>query len=251
MRDLFPADEFPGAADNTLLVAERADLQIEFGRSLLPQFPVPEGRNEDSYLRELVYAGAAERYGDLMDDVRARIDFELGVITEMGFSAYFLIVWDLIRYARERGIRTGPGRGSAAGSIVAYCLRITNLDPIEFGLIFERFLNPGRRQMPDIDMDFDERYRGEVIRYCAERYGSDHVAQIITFSTIKGKQAIRDAATGPRPSLQPRRPGGQADASGDSRKRGHPCPGAREARPRSRICGSGPLHRGGRPPRDV
>jgi DNA polymerase-3 subunit alpha len=194
MRDLFPADEFPGAADNTLLVAERADLQIEFGRSLLPQFPVPEGRNEDSYLRELVYAGAAERYGDLMDDVRARIDFELGVITEMGFSAYFLIVWDLIRYARERGIRTGPGRGSAAGSIVAYCLRITNLDPIEFGLIFERFLNPGRRQMPDIDMDFDERYRGEVIRYCAERYGSDHVAQIITFSTIKGKQAIRDAA---------------------------------------------------------
>ena len=194
MRELFPAETFPGAADNTLRIAERVDLSLEFGRSLLPQFPVPASHDEDSYLRELVYSGARERYGDLSDEVRTRIDFELSVITEMGFSAYFLIVWDLIRYARERGIRTGPGRGSAAGSIVAYCLRITNLDPLEFGLIFERFLNPGRRQMPDIDMDFDERYRGEVIRYCAERYGSDHVAQIITFSTIKGKQAIRDAA---------------------------------------------------------
>jgi DNA polymerase-3 subunit alpha len=112
----------------------------------------------------------------------------------MGFSAYFLIVWDLIEYATSRGIRTGPGRGSAAGSIVAYCLEITALDPIEFGLIFERFLNPGRKEMPDIDMDFDERYRGEMIKYSAEKYGSDHVAQIITFSTIKGKQAIRDAA---------------------------------------------------------
>jgi DNA polymerase-3 subunit alpha len=127
-------------------------------------------------------------------DVDERIDYELRVIEEMGFSSYFLIVWDLIRHAQERGIRTGPGRGSAAGSIVAYCLGITKLDPIAFGLIFERFLNPGRRQMPDIDMDFDERYRGEMIRYCAERYGSDHVAQIITFSTIKGRQAIRDAA---------------------------------------------------------
>ena len=139
--------------------------------------------------------GAHVRYGGgLRDEVQERIDYELRVIGDMGFSSYFLIVWDLIRYATEQGIRTGPGRGSAAGSIIAYCLGITKLDPIEYGLIFERFLNPGRRQMPDIDMDFDERYRSDVIKYCAERYGSDHVAQIITFSTIKGRQAIRDAA---------------------------------------------------------
>ncbi|HHC08561.1 MAG TPA: DNA polymerase III subunit alpha [Actinobacteria bacterium] len=194
MRALFPDDDFPGAADNTLLVAERANVEIEFGRILLPNFPVPEGHDEASYLRALVYDGARRRYGELTPAVTERIDYELRVIEDMGFSAYFLIVWDLIRYATERGIRTGPGRGSAAGSIVAYCLGITKIDPLEYGLIFERFLNPGRRQMPDIDMDFDERYRGEVIRYCAERYGSDHVAQIVTFSTIKGKQAIRDAA---------------------------------------------------------
>jgi DNA polymerase-3 subunit alpha len=195
MRALFPDDEFPGACDNSLLIAERADVNLEFGKILLPQFPVPAGRDEPGYLRELVIEGAKARYGDpLSNAVRERIDYELGVIHEMGFSAYFLIVWDLIRHAAERGIRTGPGRGSAAGSIVAYCLGITKLDPLEYGLIFERFLNPGRRQMPDIDMDFDERYRGEMIRYCAERYGSDHVAQIITFSTIKGRQAIRDAA---------------------------------------------------------
>ena len=194
MRELFPSERYPGATDNTLLVAERAEVDLEFGRILLPQFPVPEGHDEDGYLRDLVSEGARHRYGVLTDDIAERIDYELRVIREMGFSAYFLIVWDLIRHAKERGIRTGPGRGSAAGSIVAYCLSITNLDPIEFGLIFERFLNPGRREMPDIDMDFDERYRGDMIRYCAERYGSDHVAQIITFSTIKGKQAIRDAA---------------------------------------------------------
>ncbi len=194
MRALFPSDEYPGAADNTLLIAERADLAIEFGNILLPQFPVPEGFDEDSYLAHLVEAGAKERYGTLDAATRERIDYELRVIAEMGFSAYFLIVWDLIRYAAERGIRTGPGRGSAAGSIVAYCLGITKIDPMEFGLIFERFLNPGRREMPDIDMDFDERFRGEMIEYCATKYGSDHVAQIITFSTIKGKQAIRDAA---------------------------------------------------------
>jgi DNA polymerase-3 subunit alpha len=194
MRDLFPDERFPGATDNTLLIAERANVELEFGNIHLPQFPVPEGMDEDGYLRELVMEGARGRYGDLDDEKIERINYELRVITEMGFSSYFLIVWDLINHARKRGIRTGPGRGSAAGSIVAYCLAITDLDPMEYGLIFERFLNPGRRQMPDIDMDFDERYRGEMIQYCAERYGSDHVAQIITFSTIKGKQAIRDAA---------------------------------------------------------
>ncbi len=195
MRELFPEERFPGACDNTLLIAERVDLRLEFGQILLPQFPVPVDHDERSYLRFLVMEGAARRYGDpLPDEAADRIEYELRVIDEMGFNAYFLIVWDLIRYATEQGIRTGPGRGSAAGSIIAYCLGITKLDPLEYGLIFERFLNPGRRQMPDIDMDFDERYRSDVIAYCAERYGSDHVAQIITFSTIKGRQALRDAA---------------------------------------------------------
>jgi len=195
MRDLFPEDRFPGACDNTLLIAERTDLKLEFGKILLPQFPVPSGHDERSYLRELVLSGAKQRYGDPVPAAAVdRIEYELRVIDEMGFNAYFLITWDLIRYAAEQAIRTGPGRGSAAGSIVAYSLGITKLDPLEYGLIFERFLNPGRRQMPDIDMDFDERYRADMIRYCAERYGSDHVAQIITFSTIKGRQALRDAA---------------------------------------------------------
>ena len=195
MRALFPADEYPGACDNTLGIVERSTVDLEFGKILLPQFPVPTGHTEVSYLEELVYQGAKERYGDpLSEEVRERIQHELKIIDEMGFPAYFLIVWDLIRFAHERGIRTGPGRGSAAGSIVAYSLSITALDPIRYKLIFERFLNPGRRQMPDIDMDFDERYRADVIRYAAEKYGSDHVAQIVTFSTIKGKQAIRDAA---------------------------------------------------------
>jgi len=195
MRALFPDDEFPGACDNTLLVAERADVRMEFGRILLPQFPVPAGTSETAYLRELVRGGAHERYGaPVPAAVEDRIQFELRMIEDMGFPAYFLIVWDLMRHAREERIRTGPGRGSAASSIVSYCLRITDLDPLEYGLIFERFLNPGRRQMPDIDMDFDERYRGEMIRYVSERYGSDHVAQIITFSTMKGRQALRDSA---------------------------------------------------------
>ncbi len=195
MRDLFPEDEFPGACDNTLWVVERSSVDFEFGKILLPHFPVPSGHTEVSYLEQLVYEGAKARYGDpLSEEVRERIQHELKIIDEMGFPAYFLIVWDLIRFAHEHGIRTGPGRGSAAGSIVSYSLGITNLDPIRYSLIFERFLNPGRRQMPDIDMDFDERYRADVIRYAAEKYGSDHVAQIITFSTIKGKQAIRDAA---------------------------------------------------------
>jgi DNA polymerase-3 subunit alpha len=195
MRRLFPEDRFPGACDNTLLIAERADVKMEFGNILLPYFPVPEGSTEEGHLRDLVFAGAKQRYGDpIPPDVVERVEYELGVIEEMGFPSYFLIVWDLIRYAREHGIRVGPARGSAGGSIVAYCLRITDIDPLRYGLIFERFLNPGRREMPDIDMDFDERYRSDVIRYAAQRYGSDHVAQIITFSTIKGRQAIRDGA---------------------------------------------------------
>jgi DNA polymerase-3 subunit alpha len=193
MRALFA--DHPEACDNTLWIAERANVDIEFGRSVLPNFPVPSGHTEDSYLRKLTEAGARERYGDpIPAEARDRLDFELGVISEMGFSAYFLVVWDLIRYARERHIRVGPGRGSAAGCCVAYALKIVDLDPIRYGLLFERFLNPGRKEMPDIDMDFDERYRGEMIRYAAERYGADHVAQIVTFSTIKARAAVRDAA---------------------------------------------------------
>jgi len=195
MRQLFPADTFPGACDNTLLVAERVDVELELGKILLPHFPVPAGETEVTYLRKLVDQGTRERYGPSpAPEVGERVEHELKIIEEMGFPAYFLIVWDLIRYARENRIRVGPGRGSAAGSIVSYCLRITDLDPLAYGLIFERFLNPGRKEMPDIDMDFDERYRSDVIKYAAQKYGADRVAQIVTFSTIKGKQAVRDAA---------------------------------------------------------
>ena len=195
MRHLFPDDDFPRACDNTLWIAERAEVDLQFGQILLPQFPVPSGETEVTYLRKLVETGARERYGQDPDaGVWDRVEHELKIIEEMGFPAYFLIVWDLIRHARESGIRVGPGRGSAAGSIVAYALRITDIDPIRYGLLFERFLNPGRKSMPDIDMDFDDRYRAEMIRYASEKYGHDRVAQIITFSTIKGKQAIRDSA---------------------------------------------------------
>ncbi len=200
MRALFA--ELPEACDNTLAIAERADITIEFGNNALPEFPIPRehagsvhSEGADAYLRHLAYQGATERYGEVLsDEVRERLDYELSVIADMGFSDYFLVVWDLIRHAREVGIRVGPGRGSAAGCCVAYCLRIVDIDPIRYGLIFERFLNPGRKQMPDIDMDFDERFRGDMIRYAAERYGSDHVAQIVTFSTIKARAAVRDAA---------------------------------------------------------
>ncbi len=194
MRSLFSGVEV--ACDNTLWIAERANVEIEFDKPELPEFPLPEGFvGQGDYLRHLTLVGARERYGnELPGEVVERIEYELGVIEHMGFSAYFLVVWDLIRYAREKGIRVGPGRGSAAGCCVAYCLRIVDLDPIRYGLIFERFLNPGRKQMPDIDMDFDERFRGEMIRYAAARYGSDRVAQIITFSVIRARAAVRDAS---------------------------------------------------------
>ena len=201
MRDVFR--ELPEACDQTLRIAERVELLPELERILveqrteyrLPRFDTPAGEPLEAYLRELVERGAAERYGSpLPTEVVERIDHELAVITKMGFAGYFLIVWDLIRFAREQGIRVGPGRGSAAGSVVSYSLRVTDLDPLRYGLLFERFLNADRVEMPDIDMDFDERRRDEVIRYATERYGSDRVAQIVTFQTIKGKQGIRDAA---------------------------------------------------------
>lgn len=201
MRALFA--EVEEACDNTLWIAERAQVEIEFGKPKLPEFPVPiEFRSDEAYevsaaqyLKHLTYQGATRRYGaDLKEEVQSRLDYELTVISEMGFSAYFLVVWDLIRFAKESKIRVGPGRGSAAGCCVAYCLGIVDLDPIRYDLLFERFLNPGRMQMPDIDMDFDERYRSDMIRYAAERYGWDRVAQIVTFSTIKARAAVRDAA---------------------------------------------------------
>ncbi|HVF09119.1 MAG TPA: DNA polymerase III subunit alpha, partial [Actinomycetota bacterium] len=199
MRAVFA--EAPEVCDATLDIAESVELDLVYGerapadqRYHLPRFVTPGDIDRDTYLRSLVERGARERYGEIAPEVRERIDRELDVITSMGFGGYFLIVWDLIRYAREQGIRVGPGRGSAAGSVVSYALRITDLDPLRYGLLFERFLNPERIQMPDIDMDFDERRRDEVIRYATETYGADHVAQIVTFQTIKGKQGIRDAA---------------------------------------------------------
>ena len=189
--------ELPEACDNTLWIAERCDVEIEFGKPQLPDFPIPPqfNNNADDYLLHLTMEGAKKRWGSTLDDtITDRLVFELDVIKNMGFSSYFLITWDLIRHARDAEIRVGPGRGSAAGCAVAYCLWITDLDPIKYDLLFERFLNPSRISMPDIDMDFDSRYRDEMIRYAAERYGRDHVAQIVTFSQIKARAAVRDAA---------------------------------------------------------
>ncbi len=194
MRRLF--SELEVACDNTLAIAERADVNIEFGEPKLPRFPLPEGFETDKdYLEHLTLIGAKQRWGDqLPEAVSDRLAFELDVINRMGFASYFLITWDIIAYARKRGIRVGPGRGSAAGCAVAYALQITDLDPIRYDLLFERFLNPDRVSMPDIDMDFDSRYRDDVINYAAQRYGRDHVAQIITFGRIKARAAVRDAA---------------------------------------------------------
>ena len=193
MARLFP--DHPETVKNTLVIAERCELELEFGAHHLPSFACPDGMTEADYLRKKVYEGAERRYGTpLRADVVERLDYELAVIEQMGFPAYFLITADLCDHAREVGIRVGPGRGSAAGCAVAYCTGITDLDPIAHGLIFERFLNPERVSMPDIDLDFDERRRGEMIRYAVEKYGEDRVAQIVTFQTIKAKQAIKDAA---------------------------------------------------------
>jgi DNA polymerase-3 subunit alpha len=182
------------AVENTLGVAELCHVDIKLHRMLLPHFQVPSGETLESYLRKLTDEGIRRRYGEGHADARERAAYELSVIENMGFSGYFLIVADFVQWAKRNSIRVGPGRGSVGGSIVAYALGITELDPLRWNLGFERFLNPGRRQLPDIDIDFDDRRRGEVIRYVSDKYGEDHVAQIITFSTIKAKQAIRDSA---------------------------------------------------------
>jgi DNA polymerase-3 subunit alpha len=185
---------WPGACEATLEVAERCKVDIEFGNLLLPHFEVPTGHTLDTYLRERTFKGITDRYGEIGSESRERAEYELGVIGKMGFAGYFLVVQDFVNWAKDNGIRVGPGRGSAAGSIVSYAIGITELDPLRYGLMFERFLNPERVAMPDIDIDFDDRRRGDVVRYVQDKYGSDHVAQIVTYGTIKGKQAIRDAA---------------------------------------------------------
>ena len=192
MRSLF--SDHPEAVSNTLLIAEKCEVSFE-KRDLMPRFPVPEGHTEATWFAAEVERGLAERFpGGAPEKHRVQAEYEVGVINQMGFPGYFLVVADFIDWARENGIRVGPGRGSAAGSLVAFAMGITGLDPLAHGLIFERFLNPDRISMPDIDIDFDDRRRGEVIRYVTEKYGDDRVAQIVTYGTIKAKQALKDSA---------------------------------------------------------
>ena len=185
--------DYPEALENTAKIAARCQVDFTFGELQLPFYPLPEHfESDDAYLRALCEERLSSRYADVTDEIRTRLDYELGVIHGMGYASYFLIVWDFINYARGHGVEVGPGRGSAAGSIVAYLLGITNIDPLRYALLFERFLNPERVSMPDIDIDFDDINRGRVISYVKERYGEDHVAQIATFGTMGAKGAIRD-----------------------------------------------------------
>lgn len=184
--------EFPDALQNTLNIAEQCNFQFEFGNNHMPDFDVPDGYTLDSYFEELCRKEIETRYQPVTQEAYDRLSYELSVIKQMGYSGYFLITWDFIRFAREKGIYVGPGRGSAAGSIVSYVLRITDIDPLKYDLLFERFLNPERVSMPDIDIDFCYERRGEVIDYVIEKYGQEHVCQIITFGTMAAKGAIRD-----------------------------------------------------------
>jgi DNA polymerase-3 subunit alpha len=193
MRELFR--DFPEAIANTLEIGERCHIDLEFGRSKYPEYPAPPGKRREEYLRELCYDGLRRRYGDrAMDnpELIRRLDYELGVFEKTGFVSYLLIVWDFIHFAKEKGIPVGPGRGSAAGSMVTYVLGITDIDPLQFGLLFERFLNPDRVSPPDIDVDFCEARRGEVLEYVRQKYGERRVAQIITFGKLKAKSVVRD-----------------------------------------------------------
>ncbi len=194
MRHLFR--ELPEACDNTLLIADRCDVSFVEGEGrYMPRFPCPEGESEQSWFVKEVYAGLQRRFpGGVPDYAKTQADFEIGVIVSKGYPGYFLVVADFINWAKDHGIRVGPGRGSGAGSMCAYAMGITDLDPVPHGLIFERFLNPERMSMPDFDVDFDERRRGEVIKYVTEKYGAERVAQIVTYGTIKAKQAVKDAS---------------------------------------------------------
>ena len=190
MRNIFK--DVPEALKNTLDIAQKCNLVFDFSKVYLPKFPLPPGVSEDDYLKELCYKNVEKRYPSASKDVYERLDYELGVIKKTGFSSYFLIIWDLIKYAKENDIPVGPGRGSAAGSVVSYLLNITDIDPLKYNLIFERFLNPERVNMPDIDMDFCYEKRPLVIEYVAKRYGSGNVAQIITFGTMQARAVVRD-----------------------------------------------------------
>ena len=204
-------EEFPEVIRNTKKIADRCDVEIELGRILIPKYPLPDGENEHSYLLRLTYQGLLQRYNGaskeeaekldpdeiiprLSNEVRERAEMELGVMGNMGYEGYFLIVQDFINWGKSQGIVFGPGRGSAAGSIVAYALNITDLDPLKYGLLFERFLNPDRISMPDIDVDIQDTRRDEVIEYCAKKYGEDHVSNIATFGKMFGRMAVRDVA---------------------------------------------------------
>ncbi|MDQ1580901.1 MAG: polymerase subunit alpha [Microbacteriaceae bacterium] len=193
MRHLFR--DHPEACDNTLLIAERCDVSFNTQANYMPRFPVPAGETEETWFIKEVEKGLEFRYPNgIPAEVRERANYEVGVILQMGFPGYFLVVADFINWSKENGIRVGPGRGSGAGSMAAYAMRITDLDPLRHGLIFERFLNPDRVSMPDFDVDFDDRRRGEVIRYVTEKYGDERVAQIVTYGTIKAKQALKDSS---------------------------------------------------------
>jgi DNA polymerase-3 subunit alpha len=190
MHNLFK--NIPEALSNTVEIANRCNVEIEFGRPVLPNFEKPQGYTSDEYLEKLCMEGALKRYGRINDEVRQRLEYELSVIKNMGYSDYYLIVWDFIKYAKDNGITVGPGRGSGAGSLVAYCLGITNIDSLKYNLAFERFLNPERISMPDFDIDFCDSRRKEVIDYVISKYGEDRVAQIITFGTMAARGSVRD-----------------------------------------------------------
>src|SRR5438270_525307 len=193
MRALFP--DHPEAITNTIAIADRINLELEFGVSKYPEYPVPEGKTREAYLRELCYKGLHDRYGERAgtdSELIKRLDYEVDILERTGFVSYFLIVWDFIHFAKQRGIPVGPGRGSAAGSLVAYVLGITDIDPLQFGLIFERFLNPERVSPPDIDVDFCKDRRGEVLEYVRQKYGERRVSQIVTFNKMNAKSAVRD-----------------------------------------------------------
>lgn len=191
MRALFP--ELPEAADNTVKIAERCHLEFEFGKTKLPHFETPDGSGNEEFFVRMCREGLLRRYGEHPDQsLKDRLDYEIETISTMGYVNYYLIVWDFIRYAKSVDIPVGPGRGSGAGSLAAYCMGITNVDPIRYGLIFERFLNPERVSMPDFDIDFSDERRDEIIEYVVEKYGADHVAQIVTFGTMAARGALRD-----------------------------------------------------------
>ena len=182
----------PDALENTVEIANKCELVIEFGKTKLPNYEIDEDMTHFEYLKKMCQKGLNERYSDITEEIQERLDYELGIIKNMGFTDYFLIVWDFIKYAKEKGIPVGPGRGSGAGSLAAYALKITDIDPLKYNLLFERFLNPERISMPDFDVDFCNERRGEVLEYVARRYGRDHVSQIITFGTLAARAVIRD-----------------------------------------------------------